>query len=67
MYTKYAATPMRMKSMVQTTGKSHPGGAKGGLYNVAYCSRESAVKREASAPVPRLKNKLINRGFSFMF
>lgn len=47
---KKLATPIRIYKMVHATGKSHPGGAKGGLFIVSNAPMASLVKKAESAP-----------------
>ena len=47
------AIPIMIKRIVHTTGNSHPGGDKGGLFNVANTFIPFLVKKPETAPVAR--------------
>lgn len=50
---KNEAIPIMIKRIVHTTGNSHPGGDKGGLFNVANTFIPFLVKKPETAPVAR--------------
>ena len=53
MYTRAKLTAMRTYRIVHTTGNSHPGGDKGGLFNFANTFIPFLVKNPETAPVAR--------------
>ena len=58
--------PIKTNSTVLTTGKTYPGGERGGCFKFLYCSIDPWVSRAESPPTPRLMTRLIRSGFNLI-